>query len=47
MITELSEAVPFWVAEAEHQDYLRRDPDGYNCSSRGVSGYCRTAGPLR
>ena len=26
VVTEVSEAVPFWVAEAEHQDYLQRYP---------------------
>jgi peptide-methionine (S)-S-oxide reductase len=31
VVTEVSEAVPFWVAEAEHQDYLQRYPHGYNC----------------
>ena len=31
VVTEISEAVPFWAAEAEHQDYLQRYPDGYNC----------------
>jgi peptide-methionine (S)-S-oxide reductase len=31
VVTEISEAVPFWVAEAEHQDYLQRYPAGYNC----------------
>ena len=31
MVTAVSEAVPFWVAEAEHQDYLQRYPSGYNC----------------
>ena len=31
VVTEVSEAVPFWVAEAEHQDYLQRYPAGYNC----------------
>ena len=30
-VTEISEAVPFWVAEAEHQDYLQRYPNGYTC----------------
>ena len=24
-------AEPFWMAEAEHQDYLQRYPAGYNC----------------
>src|SRR3954471_16762155 len=31
VVTEISEAVPFWEAEAEHQDYLQRIPNGYNC----------------
>jgi peptide-methionine (S)-S-oxide reductase len=31
VVTEVSEAVPFWVAEDEHQDYLQRYPAGYNC----------------
>ena len=31
VVTVVSEAVPFWVAEAEHQDYLQRYPSGYNC----------------
>src|SRR5687768_7942959 len=31
VVTAVSEAVPFWVAEAEHQDYLQRYPSGYNC----------------
>jgi Cdc6-like AAA superfamily ATPase len=31
VVTEVSEAVPFWAAEAEHQDYLQRYPNGYNC----------------
>ena len=31
VVTEVSEAVPFWVAEAEHQDYLQRYPNGYSC----------------
>jgi peptide-methionine (S)-S-oxide reductase len=29
--TEVREAGPFWEAEAEHQDYLLRYPDGYTC----------------
>ena len=28
-VTEISEARPFWEAEAEDQDYLDRYPDGY------------------
>jgi peptide-methionine (S)-S-oxide reductase len=31
VVTEISEAVPFWEAEAEHQDYLQRYPNGYTC----------------
>ncbi|MCX4095485.1 peptide-methionine (S)-S-oxide reductase MsrA [Nocardia sp. alder85J] len=31
VVTEVSPAVPFWPAEAEHQDYLQRYPDGYTC----------------
>lgn len=29
--TQIVPAVPFWPAEAEHQDYLQKHPDGYNC----------------
>ncbi|MTV41861.1 peptide-methionine (S)-S-oxide reductase MsrA [Duganella radicis] len=29
--TELAPAGPFWQAEAEHQDYLERIPNGYTC----------------
>ena len=31
VVTEVSEAVPFWEAEPEHQDYLQRIPNGYTC----------------
>ena len=31
VVTEVSEAVPFWEAEPEHQDYLQRYPGGYSC----------------
>ena len=31
VVTEISDAVPFWEAEPEHQDYLRTYPDGYTC----------------
>ena len=31
VITEVSEAGPFWEAEPEHQDYLQRIPNGYTC----------------
>ncbi len=29
--TEISQAPRFWDAEAEHQDYLVKHPNGYNC----------------
>src|SRR5204863_9799547 len=31
VVTEVSEAGPFWEAEPEHQDYLQRIPNGYTC----------------
>ncbi len=31
VVTEVAPAGPFWVAEAEHQDYLQRYPSGYTC----------------
>ena len=31
VVTDVSEAGPFWEAEPEHQDYLERIPDGYTC----------------
>ena len=31
VVTLVSEAVPFWEAEPEHQDYLQRIPNGYTC----------------
>ena len=31
VVTEVSEAGPFWEAEPEHQDYLQRNPGGYTC----------------
>ena len=31
VVTEISDAVPFWEAEPEHQDYLERRRDGYTC----------------
>lgn len=31
VVTELVEAGPFWEAEAEHQDYLEKYPNGYTC----------------
>lgn len=31
VVTELAPAGDFWEAEAEHQDYLQRIPNGYTC----------------
>jgi peptide-methionine (S)-S-oxide reductase len=31
VVTEVAEAGPFWEAEPEHQDYLKRYPTGYTC----------------
>jgi peptide-methionine (S)-S-oxide reductase len=31
VVTEVKPAGPFWEAEAEHQDYLERFPNGYTC----------------
>jgi peptide-methionine (S)-S-oxide reductase len=31
IVTEVVPAVPFWVAEDYHQDYLQKYPTGYTC----------------
>ena len=31
VVTEISDAVPFWEAEPEHQGYLQQHPHGYTC----------------
>lgn len=31
VVTEITPASDFWVAEPEHQDYLLRYPEGYTC----------------
>lgn len=31
IVTEIVPAQPFYSAEAEHQDYLKRNPGGYTC----------------
>lgn len=31
VVTQIAAAGDFWPAEAEHQDYLERTPDGYTC----------------
>ncbi len=31
VVTEVAPAGPFWLAEAEHQNYLQRYPAGYTC----------------
>ena len=31
VVTEVTQAGPFWEAEPEHQDYLEKYPEGYTC----------------
>jgi methionine-S-sulfoxide reductase len=31
IVTQIVPELPFWPAEDEHQDYLRKHPEGYNC----------------
>ena|ERR1700761_2192898 len=31
IVTEIAPAADFWNAEAEHQDYLQKNPYGYTC----------------
>ncbi len=31
VVTEITKAGPFWSAEGYHQDYLQKNPFGYNC----------------
>jgi len=31
IVTEVVPAADFWNAEAEHQDYLQKNPYGYTC----------------
>jgi peptide methionine sulfoxide reductase msrA/msrB len=31
VVTEISEAGPYWRAEDYHQDYLQKNPNGYHC----------------
>ena len=31
VVTEVEPVGDFWEAEAEHQDYLERNPSGYTC----------------
>lgn len=31
VVTTVENAVTFWSAEPEHQDYLQRNPNGYTC----------------
>ena len=31
IVTQIIPDVPFWPAEEDHQDYLRKHPEGYNC----------------
>jgi peptide-methionine (S)-S-oxide reductase len=45
VVTEVSEPVPFWVAEPEHQNYLQRYTTATPVTSRGRAGGCHTARP--
>jgi peptide methionine sulfoxide reductase msrA/msrB len=31
IVTQIVDAGPFALAQDEHQDYLKRNPDGYTC----------------
>lgn len=31
VVTKVTKASSFWLAEADHQDYLERNPNGYTC----------------
>lgn len=31
VVTEVTPAGEFWLAESEHQDYLQKNPHGYTC----------------
>jgi peptide-methionine (S)-S-oxide reductase len=31
VVTEVTAAGPFWMAESDHQDYLQKYPNGYTC----------------
>lgn len=31
IVTQITPLMMFWDAEADHQDYLQRNPNGYNC----------------
>lgn len=39
--TTIEPAGPFWEAEPEHQNYLERYPNGFNCHFPERAGYCR------
>ena len=43
VVTEVSEAGPFWEAEPEHQDYLQHIRTATRATSRDRTGSCRTA----
>ena len=45
VVTEISEAGPFWEAKAEDQDYLQRYPNGYTSHFPRPGGSCHTARP--
>jgi peptide-methionine (S)-S-oxide reductase/peptide methionine sulfoxide reductase msrA/msrB len=31
VVTDIVQAREFWTAEAYHQDYLQKNPNGYTC----------------
>lgn len=39
VVTTLEPLVQFWAAEAEHQDYLVRNPGGYTCHAVYFASY--------
>jgi peptide-methionine (S)-S-oxide reductase len=39
VVTTLEPFSPFWAAEPEHQDYLKRVPNGYTCHFERFGAY--------
>lgn len=42
--TQIIDKVPFWPAEADHQQYLHKNPDGY-CAMKGTGVACALPNP--
>ena len=40
VVTKVTQAGEFWLAEPEHQDYLARIPHGYTCHFPRATGCC-------